>query len=234
MKKSNFTLIEMLTVIAIIAILAGLILPALSLAKESGRRTECLNFKKQMITSMLIYAQSNKSLIVVKSGGQGWQTVVADQNKNPLMPESILMCTSSMKKYNNSTDDKNKCSGMFDVTDVSSAWYTDSENKNRKAYGRFTVRFNNDNIFYDMDKMKNSTNTPIFADSFEEVANPSEPIMHNFFSPRSSGTGFAAAVHMDSVVMAFADGRAEAINAKELKSKFDIQAYVDDNFKKID
>jgi hypothetical protein len=38
---------------------------------------------------------------------------------------------------------------------------------------------------------------------------------------------------MDSVVMAFADGRAEAINAKELNGKFDIQAYVDDNFKKV-
>jgi hypothetical protein len=39
---------------------------------------------------------------------------------------------------------------------------------------------------------------------------------------------------MDSVVMTFADGRAEAVNANELKSKFDIQAYVDDNFKKIE
>ena len=51
-----------------------------------------------------------------------------------------------------------------------------------------------------------------------------------FTARENNALGYAAAVHMDSVVMAFADGRAEAINAKELNSKFDIQKYVDDNF----
>ena len=232
MKKSNFTLIEMLTVIAIIAILAGLILPALSLAKESGRRTECLNFKKQMITSMLIYAQSNKSLIVFKSDNNYWPKLVADSENKPILPENILMCTSAMKKYDKSNAEQ--CTGMFDVGDGD--WYNSD---NRKKYGRFrfVIKDGTDekHIFYDMDKMKNSTNTPIFADSFKTTNNPSEAEMHCAFTARNNdGLGYAAAVHMDSVVMAFADGRAEAVNAKELKSKFDIQAYVDDNFKKID
>ena len=224
MKKSNFTLIEMLTVIAIIAILAGLILPALSLAKESGRRTECLNFKKQMITSMLIYAQSNKSLILFKAGDKYWQEKVADKDNKPLIPENILMCTSAMKKYDKTN--AKQCTGMFDVGDGD--WYNSD---NRKKYGRFKLTFDS-SIFYDMDKMKNSTNTPIFADSFKTTNNPSEAEMYCAFTARENNDlGYAAAVHMDSVVMAFADGRAEAINAKELNSKFDIQKYVDDNFK---
>jgi hypothetical protein len=34
--------------------------------------------------------------------------------------------------------------------------------------------------------------------------------------------------------MAFADGRAEAVNANEMNSKFKISYVLDDNFKKID
>ena len=42
-RRKAFTLIELLVVIAIIAILAALLLPALASARESARRTACLN-----------------------------------------------------------------------------------------------------------------------------------------------------------------------------------------------
>jgi prepilin-type N-terminal cleavage/methylation domain-containing protein len=50
-----FTLIELLAVIAIIGILAGLLLPTLGRAKEKGRTVLCLNNKKQLGLAWTMY-----------------------------------------------------------------------------------------------------------------------------------------------------------------------------------
>lgn len=53
---NNFTLIELLIVIAIIAILAALLLPALNKAREKARAAECINKLKQLSMSIFSYS----------------------------------------------------------------------------------------------------------------------------------------------------------------------------------
>ena len=55
-EKRGFTLVELLVVIAVIAILAGLLLPALNSAREKANSIRCVNNLTQLMKQHLFYA----------------------------------------------------------------------------------------------------------------------------------------------------------------------------------
>ncbi len=69
MKRNLFTLVELLVVVAIMAILAALLLPGLNRARESARRVQCLNNLRQLSLHRRLYEDDHDDVIM-----PGWFT----------------------------------------------------------------------------------------------------------------------------------------------------------------
>ena len=61
--RRGFTLVELLIVIAIIAMLAGIIFPAFAQAREKGRQATCVSNQKQIAMAVLLSAQDNNEIL---------------------------------------------------------------------------------------------------------------------------------------------------------------------------
>jgi prepilin-type N-terminal cleavage/methylation domain-containing protein/prepilin-type processing-associated H-X9-DG protein len=71
--RQAFTLIELLTVIAIIAILAAILIPVVGKVRENARAAQCIGNLRGTSTAMLTWISDNNNILSTFRGGQ--QTV---------------------------------------------------------------------------------------------------------------------------------------------------------------
>lgn len=149
MKKHPFTLTELLTVIAIIAVLAGIATPVLVIARQRGQRTSCMSNQGQtmklLLTAkdkagdMLHSGNGSPSVNAAVASGDMWSAYLFKKDyiqslgvvRCPTLmyttPDKTVDNTSITQAYGVVFTDKND--GKFDFRGTKLLRYTDGSNK---------------------------------------------------------------------------------------------------------
>lgn len=96
---TGFTLVELLVVIAIIGVLVALLLPAIQAARESGRRTTCIDNMKQIALAVLTYETNRGSLPLAFTPNDSSQQYIGNCNGKSAPTTKKAKPSNNLKKH---------------------------------------------------------------------------------------------------------------------------------------
>jgi prepilin-type N-terminal cleavage/methylation domain-containing protein/prepilin-type processing-associated H-X9-DG protein len=213
--RRGFTLMELLVVVAIIAILAALLLPALAAAKSRAHGIGCANNIRQLTTAWVLYAEENTDRLVNNHGIQetlarrdNWVNGIEDWGVSEGNTNLASLTTGKLAPYLAQNTAVFKCPSDSSIAENGSRIRTISLNSLVGDPGELTNRFNPHLVqFFKLAQIRNPANIYVFLDEHPDTINDGF-FMNRWAEPRWGN--LPASFHRGAANLSFADGHLEA------------------------
>lgn len=224
----KFTLIELLIVIAMIAILASMLLPALNKARDRGKAARCSSNLRQVMQGGILYANDNKDGLLSKWDDIWWASLLLSKR---YVAEKVLFCSDAVPRGDGFETESSRCwypsYGMVNIR--SSTWYYQyNVNSAAPTLGVFYVKEGGEKGLLLFNRMKRPSRIHLFGETRRADNAALHPgLGHWMYHPREAVEDGGLALVHGSGRLAFADGHVAGLTPATLVNEWKFDCLID-------